>query len=84
MLTEFSDLLLYNNVRRLRTGKSSESFFGIRIEISDFLKTFVKGDTSEFRKKKLENADILRELSFLTDITGHLNDLNLRLQGSIT
>jgi len=77
---EFSDLLLYNNVRWLSSGKSLERFFGIRKKISEFLKTFVKGDTSEFREK-LENADFLRELAFLTDITGHLNDLNLRLQG---
>lgn len=80
MEAEYGDLLLYNHVRWLSAGKCLERFFGIRKEIPAFLNKFVSTDTTQL-EEELQSVDFLKELAFLTDITAHLNELNLSLQG---
>lgn len=80
MEAEYGDLLLYNHVRWLSAGKCLERFFGIRKDIPAFLNKFVSADTTQL-EEELQSVDFLKELAFLTDITTHLNELNLNLQG---
>ncbi len=80
MEAEYGDLLLYNHVRWLSAGKCIERFFGIRKHIPEYLNKFVSTDTTQL-EEELQNIDFLKELAFLTDITTHLNELNLYLQG---
>lgn len=80
MEAEYGDLPLYNQVRWLSSGKCLERFFQIRKEIPAFLNQFVSSDTTQL-EEDLQNTDFLKQLAFLTDITSHLNELNLKLQG---
>jgi len=77
---EYQDSALYNNVRWLSAGTCLQRFFGVRKLIPAFLKEHMKSDTSEIRSE-LESPDFLKELAFLTDILGHMNELNVKLQG---
>jgi len=77
---EYGDLLLYNQVRWLSSGKCLERFFGVRKEIVQFLKEFVKANTADL-EDEIQSTDFLKQLAFLTDLTRHLNELNLKLQG---
>uniref|UniRef100_A0A4W3JBW2 HAT C-terminal dimerisation domain-containing protein n=1 Tax=Callorhinchus milii TaxID=7868 RepID=A0A4W3JBW2_CALMI len=77
---EYGDLPLYSEVRWLSAHKCLVQFFALRKEVLSFLKEHVKSNTAQF-EKELEDPTYLRSLAFLTDITSHLNILNLRLQG---
>lgn len=77
---EYGDLLMYNHVRWLSAGKCMERFFAIRKEIPAFLNKYVPSDTTEL-EVKFQDPEFLRQLAFLTDLTNHLNSLNLSLQG---
>ena len=74
---EYRDVMYHNEVRWLSRGKVLRRFFQLRKEINEFLK----------EKRKKEEADLiadprwLRDLAFLSDITEHLNILNVKLQG---
>ncbi|KAL2081690.1 hypothetical protein ACEWY4_023543 [Coilia grayii] len=77
---EFDDLLLHNNVRWLSKGKVLERFWALRKE----LETFLLNQTSPKAKpyvEFLQNNEKMEIAAFLTDITAHLNDLNVKLQG---
>lgn len=74
---EHTDLLLHTDVRWLSRGKFLARFTELLPEIKDFLK-FSKHVQYH---AKLEDHQWLLDLSFLTDLTGELNDLNLELQG---
>ena len=56
-----------------------QQFFSLRNEILNFLEE-LNADTDGF-KGLLQDVDFLKGLAFLTDITQHLNKLNLSLQG---
>lgn len=75
---EYGDLLLHNHVRWLSSGNCLKRFFELRNEIPLFLHEFAPSDTLE---EELRSCDFLRQLAFLTDITGHLNEVNMKLQG---
>ncbi|KAK7938377.1 hypothetical protein WMY93_001703 [Mugilogobius chulae] len=75
-----NDLLLHSNVRWLSKGKVLERFWKIRNDIKDFLAQ-QKSPKAQVFLDFLEEESNLDTLAFLVDITGHLNDLNLKLQG---
>ena len=76
----YGDLLLHSDLRGLSSGKCLERFFFLmRNEILIFLSDYVKPYISTL-EEQLQEREFLKELAFLTDITGRLNDLNTKLQ----
>jgi len=71
---------MYNHVRWLSAGKCLERFFAICKEIPEFLNKFVSSNTTEL-EEEIQSPEFLKQLAFLTDMTNHLNTLNLSLQG---
>lgn len=74
------DLLLHNNVRWLSKGRVLERFWSIREEIADFLAQLKSQKATTF-SLFLEDDKKMDIVAFLVDITSHLNELNLKLQG---
>ena len=72
--TEEEDVIYYSKVRWLSRGHVLLRFFKLRNEIRDFLleKGLVYNEFSD--------PNLLWDLSLLTDISHHLNVLNLELQ----
>lgn len=77
---EYVDLLLHTDVRWLSHRKCLERFFILRKEILEFLKMNIKTDTT-YLENQMVDKQLLCSLAFLTDISQHLNKLNLQLQG---
>lgn len=75
---ENGELLLHCDVRWLSKGSALDRFWNLRETVLKFLE-----DNNELPNEcsLLKNEDWLWNLAFLTDIMGHLNNLNLRLQG---
>ena len=76
----YDDLLLHNNVRWLSKGKVLERFWAIRKELEVFLSQQKSTKAKQFLEL-LQNAEKMEAAAFLADITFHLNELNLKLQG---
>ncbi|RXN35893.1 general transcription factor II-I repeat domain-containing 2-like protein [Labeo rohita] len=76
----FDDLLLHNNVRWLSKGKVLERFWALRKELETFLLDQKSAKAKPF-VDFMKNEEEMEVVAFLTDITSHLNDLNLKLQG---
>lgn len=76
----YGDLLLHSEIRWLSAGQCLQRFFALRKEIPLFLKNEIPSDTSELQNK-MQDPQFLADLAFLTDVTQHLNELNLKLQG---
>ena len=76
MESAYHDVLLHCSVRWLSCGKILLRFVKFLVEIRIFL--IVQGKPSP----ELEDEKWLVKLMFLADITTHLNELNLRLQGA--
>ncbi|CAH0397110.1 unnamed protein product [Chilo suppressalis] len=74
-IAEHTDLVLHTDVRWLSRGKFLERFQELLPEITAFLDE--RGDDTQM----LKNEKWLTDLTFLTDITMHLNTINLELQG---
>jgi hypothetical protein len=74
------DLLLHFEIRCLSAGKCLEQLFAFRREIPLFLKDEISSDTTDLEQEML-NPTFLCELGFLTDITEHMNNLNMKLLG---
>ncbi|XP_065667793.1 general transcription factor II-I repeat domain-containing protein 2-like [Hydra vulgaris] len=73
--SEYKNLPYYTEVRWLSYQKVLKAFNHLKTEIFQFLET--KGqDISD-----IKNTKFLQDLAFLVDITKHLNDLNIILQG---
>ncbi|XP_023309706.1 general transcription factor II-I repeat domain-containing protein 2-like [Anoplophora glabripennis] len=72
---EHSDLLLYTDARWLSRGRFLARLHELLPEIIIFLEA--RGDDAEMLKNEKWRSD----LAFLVDITKHLNDINLELQG---
>ncbi|XP_059570183.1 general transcription factor II-I repeat domain-containing protein 2B isoform X2 [Alligator mississippiensis] len=79
MQSVYGDLPLHSEIRWLSAGKVLVMFFALRKEIPVFLREQVKADTTELEERLL-SPEFLSELAFLTDMTTHLNELNLKLQ----
>src|SRR6218665_1242606 len=76
MEAEYGDLILHCDVRWLSKGKVLDRFFSLLPHIKEFLKE------KKQNFPELSSATWLLDMAFLSDITGHLNTLNLKLQGS--
>lgn len=74
----YKDLKMFTAVRWLSKGQCLERFFDIRKEVLLFLKSI---KFNEATINEVESSDFQLNLAFLTDITEHLNILNLKLQG---
>ncbi|KAI4808688.1 hypothetical protein KUCAC02_000736 [Chaenocephalus aceratus] len=61
-------------------GKCLERFYALRLKIPVFLENSLTADTSAYCDT-LRDPHFLCDMAFLTDISGHLNCLNVRLQG---
>jgi hypothetical protein len=72
---EFPDLPYHTSVRWLSCGKVLARFFALRIEIELFL------NEKNRPLVLLTDSEWLWKLAFSADLTTHLNDFNLRLQG---
>ena len=75
MQAEFGDLTYFCNVRWLSRRKMLQRFYALLEEIATFLISKNK-NVSHFHDPLWVSS-----LGFLVDITTHLNDLNLKLQG---
>jgi hypothetical protein len=62
----------------LSAGKCLERFFALRRELPLFLKDEISSGTTNLELEML-NPTFLCELAFLTDITKHMNDLNMKI-----
>ena len=72
----YKDLPLHSAVRWLSCGKVLERFVGC----FDAIKAFLHEKGQDY--PELEDEKWVMKLMFLADITGHLNELNLKLQGA--
>jgi len=72
---EFGDLIYFCEVRWLSRGKMLERVFSLRDELASFLRE--KGNPV----LQFEDPAWVCDLGFLVDITRHLNELNIHLQG---
>ena len=72
---QHSDLLYFCEVRWLSRGKMLDRFFELLKEINEFLVM------KNIDMPQLRDPVWIANLAFLVDITAHLNDLNLKLQG---
>lgn len=76
---EYGELLLHCEVRWLSKGKVLSRFWGLKNHIMEFLAE-IKELPAEC--ECLASNEWVNDLAFLVDITDHLNNLNLKLQGS--
>ena len=74
--TEYGELLYHTEVRWLSRGNVLRRLFSLRQEIALFM-AMKDNDVRE-----LSDPSFLSDLEFLTDVTQHLNKLNVKLQGS--
>ncbi|XP_064117888.1 general transcription factor II-I repeat domain-containing protein 2-like [Macrobrachium nipponense] len=73
--TEYGDLVYFNAVRWLSRGNVLKRFTALLPDIKTFLE--LKGSENP----NLDDPQWLTRLYFLTDLTSHMNSLNLKLQG---
>ena len=76
----YGDLQMHTDIRWMSRGKCLERFFALRTELPVFLEDCLRSDTSVYCHK-LRDTAFLCDMAFLTDITSHLNHLNMQLQG---
>ena len=75
---EYGELVLPCEVRWLLRGQVLKRFWKLKKTVHDFLEE--KNELPEERALLRDNNWLL-DLAFLVDLTSHLNDLNLKLQG---
>lgn len=79
---DYGDVKMFTEVRWLSRGKSLERLFNLRNEIKTFLLNQQNSNPKDVEIiESLSSSDFLLDLGFFTDITQHINNLNLILQG---
>jgi len=78
---DYGELLMYCEVRWLSKGQVLARFWSLRNSVLQFLTEI---DELATERDCLADRGWLNDLAFLVDITGHLNKLNVNLQGSNT
>lgn len=73
--SQYSGLLMYNNVRWLSRGKVMNRF----VELINEIRLFLTEKDQDF--PELNSPDWLSDLMFFADFTLHFNELNVKLQG---
>lgn len=76
--SQYTELLLYTEIRWLSRGQVLVRFCQLREHILCFLN---EHNLLPADRPLLNDPEWLADLGFLTDIVGHLNDLNIQLQG---
>ncbi|KAK0152133.1 SCAN domain-containing protein 3 [Merluccius polli] len=74
------DLLLHNDVRWLSKGKALDRFCALLGEVKAFLMSS-KNKAAADHLVFIQDEKFMSNVAFLADIFGHLNNLNLQLQG---
>lgn len=74
--SEYEEIPFHTEVRWLSRGKVLKRFFAMRQEIASFMEQKGKAVPA------LDDKVFVSNLAFLSDITDHLNMLNLNLQGA--
>lgn len=77
---DYGDVLMFTEVRWLSRGKCLERLFNLREEIAEFFQAQANPKDADILDL-IKSHDFLLDLAFLTDITLHINNLNLVLQG---
>lgn len=75
MDAEYEDVVYYTQVRWLSRGRFLKRVFDLKEEIGTFMAN--KGKAVH----QFEDPNWMADFGYLTDISLHLNDLNIRLQG---
>ena len=75
MVADYGDIIYFSEVRWLSRGKILKRFYDLRNEIKSFMESKTKF------VPELDDENWLTDLAFLVDLTAHLNELNMRLQG---
>lgn len=73
--SEYTDLSYYTEVRWLSSHKVLKRFFELLDEIVIFL------EAKNYECSELKDGQWIKDLAFSVDITSHLSQLNLKLQG---
>lgn len=75
--THYGDLVLHAEIRWLSKGRMLAHF----MDLLEPLKAFIVGQGETCRFSFLDDKEWVLSVAFLCDITQHLNELNLKMQG---
>jgi hypothetical protein len=78
LFSDYEDVSYYCDVRWLSKGQMLKRFHDLRQDIADFIE--IKGNTIN----QVKDDEWVCDLAFLVDVTGYLNELNLKLQKTRT
>jgi hypothetical protein len=74
LFSDYEDVSCYCEVRWLSKGEMLKLIYDLRQDITDFMD--IKGNTIN----QVKDDEWVCDLTFLIDVTGYLNGLNLKLQ----
>ncbi|KAJ4929884.1 hypothetical protein JOQ06_018904 [Pogonophryne albipinna] len=75
--THYGDLVLHTEIRWLSKGRMLAHF----MDLLEPLKSFIVGQGETSRFSFLDDKEWVLSVAFLCDITQHLNELNIKMQG---